>query len=338
MDAALLGATQPSSSALEHVLALSSVRAHGRWVASVGAAVLGLAVTEAYSWAHLSTRAVTGCAPGAGAAVPANATLASCAALAFFDGGAGAAVVTSPPPAWTGGLFLLLLAVVGLWAAAAWAIAGQTWRASALLPHGVFVRAEAFNARFYGAALALTGCYVLLKHATFAAQPASVTVERGGGAVTAALAGAFASGGAVGHGGLIVLGASLATLWLSFSSVSALLSRNAADAYADVSLAALVECAASAGAGAGAGGAACAAHGAAAPGAPSPVLAALAAPLVRLDARDVDARVRAWWVARGLGARGHAWRAARWLRGCDRELVADAAQWVREGGGGGGVQ
>ena len=96
MDASLLTPSPPSraSAALEHVLALSALKSRRFWAASLFAAVSGLTVTELYSWSHLSTRAVTGCAAGASALVPANATLASCAALAFFDSGAGATVTT----------------------------------------------------------------------------------------------------------------------------------------------------------------------------------------------------------------------------------------------------
>lgn len=325
----LLETHAPPSPALAHVVALSSHREHRVWSTTALFAALGVAATELHSWGLLSTRAVVGCAEGAGVPVPANATLASCASLGFFDGvgAGGATLTTAPPPAWSSGLFLALCGVCALWVAAAWVVAGQSFRASALLPYGIYVHVKTFNRQFYSGALVCTVLYMLCKYAAFGAQPTSVTVTRGGRDLTAALAGTFAPVGPVGQGGLAALGASLATLWLSFAGISALVLRHAADAYADVTVSALVECSA-------AGGGACDSHDvrAAGPGGTTAVLAALAAPMLRLDSREVDVRLRRWWEVRGLKPRV-SWLRARWLRGCDAELTRDAVEWVRDGGG-----
>ena len=58
--------------------------------------------------------------------------------------------------------------------------------------------------------------------------------------------------------------------------------------------------------------------------------------LLTLDARECDARLRAWHAARGLQARVP-WYNARWLRRCDRDLVADAAAWLKQGEGAGAL-
>ena len=217
MDPLLAPTTSVASTSLEHVVALSTRASYLYWSLSAILAAAGLAVTEMVSWTNLSTRTVTGCAAGANAAVASNSTLASCAALGFFDSGAGASVRTAPPSSWTGGLFLMFLAVVLLWVGAAVFITCQTWRASALLPHGIFVRAVRFNGRFYFSALVVTGLYIVCKYLTFNSQPSTTTViSRGGTVITVRLAAVFEQGGAIGHGGLAALGASLATLGRSF--------------------------------------------------------------------------------------------------------------------------
>ena len=290
---------------------------------------LGLLSTELHTWTLLSTRSVTGCALGANATVPANATAASCAAAGYFDCSPSLTVTTAPPAPWVSGLFCMLLVVVLYWLGVSWIIAMQNWRASALLPHHILVRVRSFNGAFYGVAVALTSLYIWLKYATFSAQPRALQLRcgpGGGAAITAALSEVFASVGAVGQGGLVTLGASLLTLWLSFSAVSSQVSRYAHDALADVTITSLLVCE-----GAGGGGAPCDSHD----GQPdSPLLRALRGRFLRVESAALDGALKAWFEARGLRARGHAWGQARWLRGCDAGLVADAAAFVKGAQGG----
>lgn len=133
--------------ALEHVVALSTGSSHFYWWFACTSSTLGLAVTELHSWTLLMTRSVTGCAAGAGVIVPANATLTSCAELGYFEGGNGLATVTTnlASPIWSIGVWLSLAAVVFQWVWAVDVITGQTWRAGALFPYGIFLRASKFN-------------------------------------------------------------------------------------------------------------------------------------------------------------------------------------------------
>jgi hypothetical protein len=314
------GAAAPRSLALAHVAAQTTQQTWLYWALSATAAVVGVLTTELHTWSLLTSRTIAGCALGVNASVPPNATLASCAGAGLFACHSAATVATAVPPQWASGLFLALLGVVALWALAAWTVGAQNWRASCLLPHHVLVQSRAFNGTFYGLALAATLLYMWLKFATFSAQPGAVSLNCGGAAIAVALLPVFAP--AAGGGGQWgTLGASLATFWLSFSYVSTLISRYAADSYADVTLQALLVCG-------GGGGGPCDSHG----GAPSAVARALAQPFARVRADAADKAMRAWFDARGLAARGHKWQDARFLLklGPARdELVADAATFVR---------
>lgn len=271
------------------------------------------------------TRSVTGCEAGAGVPVPMNATLASCADLGFFDSGDGLATLTTVvSPSWSVGVWVALAAVVLQWVWAVDVITGQTWRAGALLPHGIFLRASRFTSSFYTLALVFTGTYIVLKYMAFGAQPSSVTVTRGGAEITVALASVFANVGKVGNGAIITVASSIATLWFSFAGINSLVARNAADAYADITLSALIECRA-------AGKGPCDSHDSDA-GVPSPVVQSIAAPMLHLDAKDCDQRLKAWFENRGLVKR-LPWRDVRWLRRCPSDLVADAAAWIKSGEG-----
>jgi hypothetical protein len=245
--------------------------------------------------------------------------LSSCASAGLFACQASATVTTQVPPSWISGLFCSLLGVVALWALAAYTVSAQNWRASCLLPYHIVVQSRSFNGAFYGLALVATALYMYIKFATFGAQPNRVAASCGGAAITLALGPVFAPAAGAGQWG--TLGASLATFWLSFSYVSTLISRYAADSYADVTLQALLVCG-------GGGGGPCDSHG----GAPSAVARALAQPFARVRADAADKAMRAWFDARGLAARGHKWQDARFLLklGPARdELVADAATFVR---------
>ena len=313
-------------SSLTHVIALSTGSSHfWWWVASISSA-LGLATTELHSWTLLMTRPVTGCSLSA--SVPSNSTLSSCASLGFFETGNGLATLsTSPSPWWCFSLSVALAAVVLQWVWAVDVITGQTWRAGALLPHGVFLRTSKFNTYFYSLALAVTGTYIALKFVAFGTQPSTVTVNRSGSQITVALASVFANVGAIGDGGLITLAASIATLWFSFAGINSLVARHASDAYADVTVSMLLECkSASKGP--------CESHDVAAPGVPTPVIQALAEPMLHLDAEEADKRLRGWFDSRGLKAR-FPWRDARWLRRCPPDVIADAAAWVKTCSGSG---
>jgi len=310
--------------ALEHVAALTTRSAWWSWSLAAAFAVLGLLSTELHTWSILTQRTITGCARG-NATVLANATLSSCADAGLFACQATPTVTTQVPALWALGLFLLLLGVVCLWGVVAWAISAQNWRASCLLPYHVVVQAKSFNGAFYTAALAATLLYEVLKYFTFAAQPGSVALRCGPATVTAMLLPVFAP--AAGGGQWGTLGASLATFWLSFASMSALISRYAADSYADITLSTLLSC--------GARGV-CDSHS----GQPSAVVRALSQPFLVVAAEELDTLMKAWYLARRLKERRLKWNEARFLlkMGQSVELVADAAAWVRAAKGAGSVQ
>lgn len=317
------GSASAGDSSLTHVIALSTRASHFWWWVASFSSALGLATTELHSWTLLMTRPVTGCSLSAH--VPSNSTLSSCATLGFFETGGGLATVsTSPSPSWCLSLSVALAAVVFQWVWAVDVITGQTWRAGALLPHGIFLRTSKFNGWFYTLALIFTGTYIVLKFVAFGTQPSTVTVSRSGSQITVALASVFSTNvGAIGDGGLITLAASIATLWFSFAGVNSLVARHANDTYADTTVSMLIECTA-------AGKGPCELHDARAPGVPTPVLQALAKPMLHLDAEEVDKRLRDWFDKRGLKAR-FPWRDARWLRRCPPDVTADAAAWIKGG-------
>ena len=304
--------------ALEHVAAQTTQSAWFSWSVSAFFAVVGLLSTELHTWTALTTRTITGCALGANVTVPRNATLSSCADAGLFACQPSATLVTSAPPLWVSMLFLMLLGVVGLWALAAVTVSAQNWRASCLLPFHVVVAAKSSTIFFYALSLGVTVLYMWMKFGTFSAQPGVVEARCGPALVSVALQPVFSVGAQAG-GQWGTLGASLATFWLSFSAVSTLISRYAADCYADISLSTLLICST---------GKACDSHD----GTPSAVARALQLPFLRIEGAELDKLMLAWYEARDLKGRGHHWRDARFLMklGKDKgQLVADAAAWVR---------
>jgi hypothetical protein len=336
MEQSLLsGAAAPAGQgsknlALAHVAAQTTQNVWLYWSLSAAFACAGLLSTEFHTWAILTTRTVAGCALGENATVPPNATLSSCASAGLFACQASATVTTQVPPSWISGLFCSLLGVVALWALAAYTVSAQNWRASCLLPYHIVVQSRSFNGAFYGLALVATALYMYIKFATFGAQPNRVAARCSGAAITLALVPVFAPAAGAGQWG--TLGASFATFWLSFGSVSALISRYAGDSYADVTLSALLTCAG--------GRAPCDSHD----GRPSAVARALQEPFALVPAEALDKLMKRWYIERGLQGRGLKWQEARFLLKlgpAGEELVADAAAFVRaarEGGGGGAAQ
>jgi hypothetical protein len=311
-----------SSAPLEHVVALTTRKQWLWWTLSAAFAIVGLLVTELHTWELLTTRTITGCALGSNVSIPGNATLSSCASVGLFSCRSSPTMTTQAPASWVSGLFLVLLAVVCFWGFVAYILSVQNWRAACLLPFHIMVQAKAFNGSFYTLALCFTGGYFLIKFSTFSAQPNSVNISCTLGPITVALLPVF-SGEAAGVGGgqWGTMGASFATFWLSFAALSTLISRYAADSYADVTLTTLLSCQAP-------GRGPCDSHD----GAPSPVQLALQEPFVILSAQELDRLLKLWFDARGLQAKGHNWRDARWLVKLgpnQADLVADAAAWVR---------
>lgn len=311
-----------SSPALEHVVSLTTRNQWVWWSLSAAFAIVGLLCTELHTWELLTTRTVTGCALGSNLTIPANATLSSCADAGLFDCRTSPTLTTQAPASWVSGLFLMLLAVVCFWGFVAYILSAQNWRASCLLPFHVVVQAKSFNGSFYTLALIATAAYFFIKFSTFSAQPNSVSVPCTKGPITVRLLPVF-SGEASGAGGgqWGTMGASFATFWLSFAAMSTLISRYAADSYADITLSTLLTCEAP-------GKGPCDSHD----GTPSPVQLALQQPFVILTAQDLDRLLKLWYEARGLQGKGHKWQDARWLMklGANKaDLVADAAAWVR---------
>ena len=291
---------------------------------------MGLFFSELHAWTLLSTRTIVGCAfqnvsayNDSVAIGTTNSTLKECAALGLFECRPTLEAVTQVPSGWITGLFLTLLVVVSFWFSVAWTLSCQNWRAGHLLPHGIFVRVKEFNASFYSTALILTCLYIYVKYAAFSSQPKVLQMGGcgvSGGLITAHLSDVFPPVDGTGSGGLLTLGSNLVALWLAFSSMSALVSRYASDAFADVTLTQLLVCSSST------GGGPCQSHDV---GEPSHVLSSLTKPFLHLTSSQVDAALHDWYTQRGLKGRGLHWHKIRWLLKCDPVLVADAATWLK---------